>query len=82
MDEVAADVPQVSDLREFVEAGRIWVAEVGAEIAGYISAEVLDGNAHVAQVSVAPDHAGRAIGRALIEPWRTGDGPQAGPPPR
>jgi GNAT superfamily N-acetyltransferase len=45
----------------------LWVTEVGPDVAGYISAEVLDGNAHVAQVSVAPDFAGRALGRAMVE---------------
>ena len=67
MAKVAEDVPQVSDLREMVEAERLWVTEVGSEVAGYISAELLDGNAHVAQVSVAPSYAGRALGRAMIE---------------
>ena len=67
MTKVAEDVPQISDLREAAEAQRLWVTEVEAEIAGYISAEVLDGNAHVAQVSVAPAYAGRALGRAMME---------------
>ena len=67
MPEVATGVPQISDLREAVEADRLWVTEVGSEVAGYISAEVLDGKAHVAQVSVAPAFAGRALGRAMIE---------------
>ncbi len=64
---VAEDVPQIADLREAVAAERIWVTGVGAEVAGHISAEVIDGNAHVAQVSVAPDYAGRGIGKAMIE---------------
>ena len=64
---IAEDVPRVSDLRDAVEAARLWVTEVGSEVAGYVAAEVLDGNAHVAQVSVAPDYAGRALGRAMIE---------------
>jgi GNAT superfamily N-acetyltransferase len=67
MTKVAEDVPDVSDLRGAVEAERLWVTQVGAEVAGYIAAEVLDGNAHVAQVSVARDFAGRALGRAMIE---------------
>ena len=67
MAEVAEDVPLISDLREAAEAGRLWVTEVDTEVAGYVSAEVLDGNAHVAQVSVAPDYAGRALGKAMIE---------------
>jgi GNAT superfamily N-acetyltransferase len=67
MAKVAEDVPQVPDLREAVAAERLWVTEVGSHVAGYIAAEVLDGNAHVAQVSVAPDYAGRSLGRAMIE---------------
>ena len=67
MARVAEDVPKISDLRDAVEGARLWVTEVGPEVAGYICAEVLDGNAHVAQVSVAPAYAGRALGRAMIE---------------
>jgi GNAT superfamily N-acetyltransferase len=67
MPAVAEDVPKIADLREVVAAERVWVTVVGAQIAGYITAEVIDGNAHVAQVSVAPDYAGRGIGRAMIE---------------
>jgi ribosomal protein S18 acetylase RimI-like enzyme len=64
---VAEDMPDVADLRDAVEAQRVWVTVVGEEIAGYIAAERVDGKAHVAQVSVAPAHAGRRIGRDMIE---------------
>lgn len=77
MAEVAEAVPDMSDLRLAVEAERVWVTQVGPEVAGYVVAEVLDGNAHVAQVSVAPDFAGRALGRAMIEhveEWGRGAG--------
>lgn len=67
MREVAEDVPRLSDLRSAVDAERIWVTQVDTEVAAYVRAEVLDANAHVAQVSVAPAYAGRALGRALIE---------------
>ncbi len=68
MAEVAHDMPNQSDLLEAVTEGRVWVAQLGVEPpAGYVVAEVLDGNAHVAQVSVAPEYAGRRIGQALIE---------------
>ncbi len=67
MTEVAQDVPDLADLREAVAAERLWVTEVASDVAAYVTAEVLDGNAHVAQVSVAPAYAGRALGRALIE---------------
>lgn len=64
---VARDVPDTADLASAVAEDRVWVTTVGAEIAGYVIAEVLDGNAHVAQLSVVPDHAGRALGRAMVE---------------
>lgn len=67
MAEIADDEPDVADLREAAEAQRLWVTRVGAEVVGYVAAEVLDGNAHVAQVSVAPSHAGHGLGRAMIE---------------
>jgi len=67
MTRVAEDVPLISELRPALETNRLWVTEVGSEVAGYIAGEVLDGNAHIAQVSVAPAYAGRALGRALIE---------------
>ena len=43
MSAVAEDVPQVADLSEAVAAGRVWVTDVGPEVAAYIAAEVLDG---------------------------------------
>lgn len=61
---LADDVERIADA---IDEARIWVAERGGVIAGYALAEVLDGNAHVAQVSVAPEHAGQAIGRQLVE---------------
>jgi GNAT superfamily N-acetyltransferase len=67
MTRVAEDVPQISELRPALGASRLWVTEVGSEVAAYIAGEVLDGNAHIAQVSVAPAYAGRALGRALME---------------
>ena len=50
----------------------IWVAEEQSEIVGYIVATVLDGNAHIGQVSVAPTFARQGIGHLLIshvEDW-------------
>lgn len=67
MSELAEDVPDRAELREAIAADRVWVTQIGAEVAGYVVADVLDGNAHVAQVSVAPEYAGRRIGRALVE---------------
>jgi GNAT superfamily N-acetyltransferase len=64
---VAENVPNIADLREAVAAERVWVTSIRGEVAGYITAELIDGNAHVAQVSVVPTYAGRRIGKAMIE---------------
>ncbi|WP_235735010.1 GNAT family N-acetyltransferase [Nocardioides alcanivorans] len=74
---VAGDEPDPEVLAAAVDAGRAWVAVTEGAVAGYISAEVLDDNAHIAQVSVAPEHAGRRIGQRLIdhvEAWGRRDG--------
>jgi N-acetylglutamate synthase-like GNAT family acetyltransferase len=34
---------------------------------GYLLADPLDGNAHIEQVSVHPDHGRRGLGRSLVE---------------
>jgi GNAT superfamily N-acetyltransferase len=69
MDAVADDEPlPVDGLDEFRRDGRAWVA-VGDddEPVGYAIAEVLDGNAHIEQVSVRPASSRRGIGRALVD---------------
>ncbi len=68
MAEVADDDPPSREvLEEYVRAGRAWVAERDGEVAAYLLAEVVDGAAHVEQVSVHDDHAGHGLGRALVE---------------
>ncbi|MFC7340992.1 GNAT family N-acetyltransferase [Saccharopolyspora griseoalba] len=69
MDFVAEDEPPtVEELREFVECGRAWVGVDGENRSvGYLLAGVVDGNAHLEQVSVRPEHMRRGIGRALLE---------------
>jgi ribosomal protein S18 acetylase RimI-like enzyme len=72
MPEVAEAVPDREALCRSQEQGLIWVAEEQGEIAGYIVATVLDGNAHIGQVSVAPAFARQGIGHQLIchvEDW-------------
>jgi GNAT superfamily N-acetyltransferase len=69
MGEIAADEPlSVVELQEFAVAGRAWVATdgVGVPIA-YLLSAVVDGAAHVEQVSVSPAARGRSIGAALID---------------
>lgn len=64
-----ADDPPPSDAEftDMVASGLTWVALVENEVVAYLSAEVVDGTLHIAQVSVHPDAARRAVGRALID---------------
>jgi GNAT superfamily N-acetyltransferase len=76
---VAAHEPMsTTELAEFAEAGRSWVAvgEDGLPV-GYIVVEVVDGCAHIEQVSVELEHQGKGIGRALlaeVESWAASSG--------
>jgi GNAT superfamily N-acetyltransferase len=77
--EVAADEPPPAErLVAYAEAGRCWVAsDPGGAPAGYVIADVVDGCAHVEQLSVLPDHQGRGLGRRLlgaVESWAAGSG--------
>jgi GNAT superfamily N-acetyltransferase len=80
MDLVADDDPFSDDeLRAYAEAGHAWVAAParGDDALGYLLLDVVDGAAHVEQVTVHPDAAGRGIGRALVEhlsAWATDHG--------
>ncbi len=66
---VADDEPQaVADLARFQQDGRAWVAADDADTAiAYLLVEVVDGNAHVEQVSVHPGHARQGLGKALLD---------------
>lgn len=69
---VAKDEPaSIAELSEFMHDGRAWVSTEGTadrdRPVAYLIAEVVDGNAHLEQVSVHPDHAHRRIGRALMD---------------
>ena len=61
------DPPSVDELRAYISAGRCWIAAEGDEIVGYLLIDQVDGNAHIEQVSVAPDHQGRGVGRRLVD---------------
>jgi GNAT superfamily N-acetyltransferase len=77
--EVADDEPPSLDvLTRYTEQERCWVAvdDAGAPI-GYVLVDVVDGNAHLEQVSVHPDHQGSGVGRTLMEwvfQWATDAG--------
>jgi len=69
MDAVADDDPgSVEDLAPYAEDGRVLVAaDAGDRPIGYLLLDLVDGAAHIEQVSVHPAHARQGIGRALIE---------------
>jgi GNAT superfamily N-acetyltransferase len=66
---IAEDDPgSVAELAVYQSAGRAWVSvDAGDRPVAYLIAEVVDGCAHIEQVSVRPSHARRGLGRALIE---------------
>ncbi len=80
MDLVADDDPFSADvLQSYADAGHAWVAvpSDGGQADGYLLLDVVDGAAHVEQVTVHPDGARRGIGRALVEhvaSWAAGAG--------
>lgn len=76
---IADDDPgSVAELAEYAEAGRAWVSVDDADRpVAYLVAEVVDGRAHIEQVSVRPSHARRGLGGALIDAlaaWAAGRG--------
>lgn len=69
MPEIAGDDPgSVAELEAFRVAGRALVAvdERDRPVA-YLLSSVVDGSAHIDQVSVAPAHGRRGLGAALID---------------
>ncbi|MGP3988310.1 GNAT family N-acetyltransferase [Streptomyces sp. 3N207] len=70
MDEIADDEPPSTEcLREFAEAGGLWVATDATDgpPVAYVLTEPVDGCLHIEQLSVHPDRARRGIGRALLD---------------
>lgn len=66
---VADDEPPAIDLLDrYLRAGHAWVTDddTGRPVA-YLIYDEVDGAAHIEQVSVHPEAAGRGVGRALIE---------------
>lgn len=62
------DPPALADLQRYQAAGRGWVACDGEDLpVAYLVADVIDGAAHIEQVSVHPSHSRRGLGRALID---------------
>jgi GNAT superfamily N-acetyltransferase len=69
MPEIAGDGPgSVDELEPFRAAGRAWVAvDADDRPIAYLIATIVDGCAHIEQVSVAPAHGRRGVGAALID---------------
>jgi GNAT superfamily N-acetyltransferase len=69
MPEIAADQPpSVAELEALRGQGRAWVAVDGRDRpVAYLISSLVDGCAHIDQVSVAPSHARRGLGAALID---------------
>ena len=67
--DVAENEPApVEELDGYAGAGRSWVAvDDGDRPVGYVLVGVVDGDAHVEQVSVRTDHQGQGVGRALLD---------------
>lgn len=65
-------------LAAYQQAGHAWVAVTGEDVPlGFIVVDLIDGCAHIEQVSVHPDHARRGIGGMLInhvDRWAAGQG--------
>ena len=63
-----AEPASIEVLAAYAADGRSWVAvDAGDQPIGYVIADSVDGNAHIEQVSVLPEHQGRGVGRALID---------------
>lgn len=58
----------IATLISYAEAGRSWVAVDDRDRAvGYVVVDIIDGFAHVQQISVDPGHEGQGLGRALLD---------------
>lgn len=69
MDAVADDdPPSHEELADYQRGGRAWVSVDDQDVpVGYLLLDVVDGHAHVEQVTVHPAHARRGRGRDLLD---------------
>jgi GNAT superfamily N-acetyltransferase len=66
MPEIADDVPP--SIEELAAAAAVFVAvDHDDQPVGYARIEVVDGHAHLEQLSVIPEHGGRGVGTALLD---------------
>lgn len=79
MPEIAEDAPMTAgQLIAYARAGRSWVSTAADDHpTGYVVVDLIDGSAHVEQLTVHPDHQGQGLGRALLDEvdrWAAGWG--------
>jgi len=69
MDAIADDGPPPLEwFSGYQQAGRGWVAvDERDRVVGYLLVDVVDGAAHIEQVTVHPDHARQGLGRLLVD---------------
>jgi GNAT superfamily N-acetyltransferase len=69
LDAIADDEPPPAAVFEaYAAAGRAWVAVApNSGVVGFVIVDMVDGAAHIEQVSVVPGHQGQGVGRALID---------------
>jgi len=69
--------PSVEGLRSYLTTGRVWVVTVNDLPVGYLLIGIVDGTAHIEQVSIDSGYAGHGYGRQLIkhaEVWARAQG--------
>lgn len=54
-------------LSERQQAGMLWVAAIGSELAGFAVVELIGSDAHLHELSVHPGHQRKGLGRRLVE---------------
>jgi ribosomal protein S18 acetylase RimI-like enzyme len=66
---VADDEPlSITELAAFQQNGRAWVVTDDADRpVAYLLLDVVDGNAHVEQISVHPNHSRQGLGKTLLD---------------
>jgi GNAT superfamily N-acetyltransferase len=69
MDWIAdSDPMSVEALEGYARSGRSWVAvDEYDQPVGYVVVDVVDGSAHIEQLSVLPEYQGRGLGKDLVE---------------
>jgi GNAT superfamily N-acetyltransferase len=64
--EIPALHESLEDVREWTKSWRVWVVRQGPRLVGAVRGKVEDGDWEVGRLMVAPDLAGRGLGRFLL----------------